>query len=49
MKILGLLFLVGIGFLLWKVITARSESPPWDIVIEEDQQMMNGDDWDSMA
>jgi hypothetical protein len=40
MKILGLLVLVGIGFLVWKVIRARSEFPPYDILIEEDEQMM---------
>ena len=40
MKILGLLVLVGIGFLVWKVIKARAEFPPYDILIEEDEQMM---------
>jgi hypothetical protein len=49
MKILGLLFLVGIGFLAWKVLRARAEYPPWDIMIEEDEQMMMGDDWDGLA
>jgi hypothetical protein len=49
MKILGLLLLVGIGFLVWKVIRARTEFPPWDIMIEEDEQVMRGDDWDGLA
>jgi hypothetical protein len=49
MKILGLLLLVGIGFLVWKVISARTEFPPWDIMIEEDEQVMRGDDWDGLA
>ena len=43
MKILGLLFLVGIGFLAWKVLRARAEFPPYDILIEEDEQMMEED------
>jgi hypothetical protein len=49
MKILGLLLLVGIGFLVRKVIRARAEFPPYDILIEEDEQMMRGDDWDGLA
>jgi hypothetical protein len=49
MKVLGLLLLVGIGFLVWKVIRARAEYPPWDIMVEEDEQMMRGDDWENMA
>ena len=49
MKILGLLLLVGIGFLAWKVIRARAEFPPYDILIEEDEQVMMGDDWENMA
>jgi hypothetical protein len=49
MKILGLLVLVGIGFLVWKVIRARSEFPPYDILVEEDEQMMMGDDWDGLG
>jgi|GEM_PF-2712960 len=49
MKIVGFLLLVGIGFLAWKVISARAEFPPYDILIEEDEQMMMGDDWDGMA
>ena len=49
MKILGLLVLVGIGFLVWKVLRARAEFPPYDILIEEDEQMMVGDDWENMA
>jgi len=49
MKILGLLLLVGIGILAWKVIRARTEFPPYDILIEEDEQIMMGDDWEGMA
>jgi hypothetical protein len=49
MKILGLLVLVGIGFLVWKAIRARAEFPPFDILIEEDEQVMMGDDWDGLA
>jgi len=48
MKILGLLLLVGIGILVWKVLQARAEFPPYDILIEEDEQMMV-DDWDGLA
>ena len=40
MKIVGFLLLVGIGFLAWKVLQARAEFPPYDILIEEDEQMM---------
>jgi hypothetical protein len=40
MKIVGFLLLVGIGILIWKVLQARSEFPPYDILIEEDEQMM---------
>ena len=46
MKILGLLVLVGIGILDWKVIRARTEYPPYDIMIEEDEQVMMEDDSD---
>ena len=49
MKFIGLLLLVGIGFLVWKIIRARTEYPPWDIMIEEDEQMMRGDDWDGLG
>jgi hypothetical protein len=49
MKILGLLLLVGIGFLAWKVIRARAEFPPYDILMEEDEQVMMEDDWENMA
>ena len=49
MKILGLLLLVGIGIMAWKVIRARAEFPPYDILIEEDEQIMMGDDWEGMA
>jgi len=49
MKIFGLLLLVAIGFLAWKVIRARTEFPPYDILIEEDEQIMMEDDWDGMA
>ena len=49
MKILGLLLLVGIGFLVWKVIRARTEFPPFDIMVEEDEQVMRGDDWDGLT
>jgi hypothetical protein len=44
MKILGLLLLVGTGFLVWKVIRARAEFPPYDILIEEDEQIMMEED-----
>ena len=46
MKILGFLLLLGIGFLAWKVIRARSESPPFDIMVEEDEKVMREDDPD---
>ena len=49
MKVLGLLLLVGIGFLVWKVIRARTEFPPYDILIEEDEQVMMEDDWDGLG
>ena len=49
MKIIGFFLFVGIGILVWKVIRARTEFPPYDILIEEDEQMMMGDDWDGMA
>ena len=49
MEILGLLVLVGIGYLVWKVVRARAEFPPYDILIEEDEQMMMGEDWENMA
>ncbi len=44
MKIFGFLLLVGIGFLAWKVIRARAEFPPYDILIEEDEQVMMEDE-----
>ena len=46
MKIVGLLVLVGVGILVWKVIRARTEDPPFDIMIEEDEQIMMEDDPD---
>ena len=46
MKILGLLLLVGVGILAWKVNRARTEYPPYDILIEEDEQVMMEDDPD---
>jgi len=46
MKILGFLLLIGIGFLAWKVIRTKSESPPYDILMEEDEQVMMEDDPD---
>jgi hypothetical protein len=46
MKIIGFLILVGIGFLTWKVIRARTEYPPFDIMVEEDEQVMMEDDPD---
>jgi hypothetical protein len=49
MKILGLLLLVGIGFLAWKVLSARAEFPPYDILMEEDEQVMMENDWENMA
>ena len=49
MKIVGFLLLVGIGILVWKIIRERAEFPPYDILIEEDEQMMMGDDWENMA
>ena len=49
MKFVGFLILVGIGILAWKVIRARAEFPPYDILIEEDEQMMRGDDWDGLG
>jgi len=49
MKFIGLLLLVGIGFLVWKIIRVRTEYPPWDIMIEEDEQVMMGDDWDGLG
>ena len=47
MKILGFLLLVGVGILAWKIIKARTEYPPYDVMIEEDEQVMMEDDWDS--
>ena len=44
MKILGFLLLVGVGVLVWKVIRARTEYPPYDIMVEEDEQVMMEDD-----
>jgi len=46
MKIVGFLILVGIGFLAWKVIRARTEYPPFDIMVEEDEQVMMENDPD---
>jgi len=44
MKIIGFLLLIGIGFLVWKVLQARAEFPPYDILIEEDEQIMLEDE-----
>ena len=44
MKIIGFLILVGIVFLAWKVIRARTEFPPFDIMVEEDEQVMMEND-----
>ncbi len=44
MKILGFLLLVGIGILVWKFLQARAEFPPYDILIEEDEQVMMEDE-----
>ena len=44
MKILGFLLLVGIGILVWKVLQARAEFPPYDILVEEDEQVMMEED-----
>ena len=44
MKIIGFLLIIGIGFLAWKVIRARAEFHPYDILIEEDEQVMMEDD-----
>ena len=49
MKIFGFLLLLGIGILAWKVLRAKPEPPPLDMLIEEDGQVMLGDDWDGMA
>ena len=49
MKILGFLLLVGVGILAWKIIKARTEYPPYDMMIEEDEQVMIEDDWDGMT
>ena len=49
MKILGFLLLVGVGILAWRVIRARTEFPPYDILIEEDEQVMMEDNWDGKA
>ena len=46
MKILGLLVLVGVGILAWKVIRTKPEFPPFDILVEEDEQIMMEDDPD---
>jgi hypothetical protein len=46
MKIVGFLILVGIGFLALKVIRARTEFPPYDILMEEDEKVMMEDDPD---
>ena len=46
MKILGFLVLVGVGILAWKVFRARVEFPPFDIMVEEDEQIMMEDDPD---
>jgi len=47
MKILGFLLIVVLAILAWKVIWARAEFPPYDILIEEDEQVMMEDDWDT--
>ena len=44
MKILGFLLLVGIGILVWKILQARAEFPPYDILVEEDEQVMMEED-----
>ena len=44
MKIVGFFLLVGIGILVWKIIRERAEFPPYDILIEEDEQMMREDE-----
>ena len=46
MKILGFVIIIGIGFLAWKVITARTEPPPYDILMEEDEKVMMENDPD---
>ena len=46
MKILGFLLLVGVGILAWRVIRAGTEYPPYDMLIEEDEQVMMEDDPD---
>ena len=46
MKILGFLQLVGVGILAGKVIRERTEYPPYDMMIEEDEQVMMEDDPD---
>ena len=40
MKFVGFLILVGIGILVWKIVRTRAEFPPYDILIEEDEQVM---------
>ena len=49
MKIFGFLLLVGIGLLAWKIIRARTEYPPYDILMEEDEKVMMEDDLDGVA
>ena len=44
MKIIGFFLFVGIGILVWKVLQARAEFPPYDILIEEDEQIMMEDE-----
>ena len=44
MKIIGFFLFVGIGILVWKVLQARAEFPPYDILIEEDEQVMMEED-----
>lgn len=48
MKILGFLLLLGVIILAWKVIRARPEFPPYDMLIEEDERVMMEDYWDSV-
>ena len=49
MKILLLLALVGIGIFIWKVVRAKTEFPPYDMVVEEDYQVMIEEDRDTDA
>ena len=44
MEILLLLALVGIGIFIWKVVRARTEFPPYDMMVEEDHEVMMEED-----